>query len=74
MKIEIDGKEIRIKGEIAGNTRHLKIYCYVLNGMDYYSISLVKDGFEYGNLPSLSINKEVVMCRNNSLEKGEQLL
>ena len=61
MKVEIDGNEIRIKGEICGETRHLYIYCNKINGEDYYSISVVKDGFQIGCGPSYYMNSNHVI-------------
>jgi hypothetical protein len=48
MKVEIDGNSIRIRGDKVGKDRYLKIHCSEINGDDYYSVSVVKDGLEIG--------------------------
>ncbi len=74
MKIEVCDNEIRIKGKNHGADRHIKIYVSEQNGNDRYSISLIRDGFESGCLPTITINKDFIVARNNSLGIGEQII
>lgn len=65
MKVEIDGNDIRIRGDKVGKDRHLKIYCSDNHGDDYFSISVIKDGFEIGCGPSYYMNKNHVIELNH---------
>lgn len=71
MKILIDGGSIRVKGNICGEKRHIKIYCGELNGKDYYSFSIVKDGAEHACLPSVIIDKDFVIIQS---VEGKEIL
>ena len=63
MKVEVDGKEIRIKGDAVGDKRHIKIWCSTEDGCDSYSLSVIKDGFEHGCLPRMEMDKRnVIKC------------
>lgn len=72
MKVEIEGDEIRIIGDKYGKKRHIKIYVSSDEESDYYSFSLVKDGFIHGCLPSVMVYKDDIVIQNN-LERGRQL-
>ena len=61
MRVEIDGNNIRIKGDNVGKDRHLRIYCSTSGGDDYYSISVIKDGIDIGCGPSYFMNKNSVI-------------
>lgn len=74
MKIVVDGNDVRIKGSNVGETRHIKISVVEENGNDKFFISLIRDGFESCCLPTITINKDFIMARNNSLEIGEQVI
>jgi len=74
MIVEVDGNDVRIMGKINGKTRHILIHVMEENGNDIYDISLVRDGFVSGCLPTVCINKEVITARNNSLRIGVQVI
>ena len=61
MKIEIDGNNIRIKGDKFGKERHLLVHCSEMGGEDYYSITVVKDGFQIGCGASYYMNSNHVI-------------
>lgn len=61
MKVQIEGKEVRIIGENVGKKRHLRIYVTEENGRDTYSLSIIKDGFEIGCLDSVNMDKDYVV-------------
>lgn len=69
MKVEIDGSEIRIKGEICGKERHLLIYCNQMGDDDYYSISIIKDGMQCGCGSSYYMNKNNVIQMQNGQKR-----
>ena len=70
MKVIIDGKKIRIMGKNFGEDKYRPV-CLTIYvddetpGRDYYSISTIKDIFEIGNLPSLTVSKDDVIIQNN---------
>lgn len=69
MKLETDGNTVRIKGDVGGNERHLKIFCGQMNGDDYFAISVIKDGIEIGCGPSYFINKNHVIQSNRGVKE-----
>ena len=74
MKIEIEHNEVRIKGNYHGEKRHLLIWVTEKDGLDIYKINLIRDGFQSGCLPTITISSEFIIARNNNLEKGEQII
>lgn len=61
MRAEIEEHYIKIKGNNVGDDRHLKIYCSDMDGDDYFSISVIKDGMEIGCGGSFYMNKNNII-------------
>ena len=73
MKVEIDGDEIRIKGKNFGKDKHIKIYVTEKEGEDTYSFSLIRDGFESGCLPRVTVHRDTIIASNN-LPQGKSII
>lgn len=69
MKISIENNEIRIKGDVVGEKRHIKISCYTKENKDTYYISIIKDGFEIGCMPILYMDKDFVIKQSSGKKK-----
>lgn len=78
MKVIVEGNKVKIFGDNFGQSkqRPVGILIYVndtTTGEDYYSISMLKDCFEIGNLPSITVSKSDVVIQNN-LSFGRSLV
>ena len=71
MKIEIDGKKIRVKGDRGVD---LLIWASAEKEYESFSMSLAYDGFEHGCLPRLEISGDKTIKVINNLETGIYLL
>lgn len=69
MEVIVKNHTVRIKGDICGKDRYIKIYCAELNGEDHYSISVIKDGMEIGCGEAFYMNKNKVIQRRNGEQK-----
>jgi hypothetical protein len=71
MKVEIEGSNIRIRGERGVD---LLVYASSNKDLDQFALSLVYDGFEDGCLPSLEILGSKRILVTNNLKTGVYLL
>ena len=61
MKVEINGREVRIKGDAVGKRRHVMVDVCTKNGKDIYSIYIIKDGFAQGFFKTLRMDDDFVI-------------